>query len=124
VQGRLALEPRFEAPVRPTVQPWQLAPVTDDQMRNPLNLIPPGQRPRVILRFSDQRELLVSGLLDGGSEIAQRPVVVDSPMEKGHVVLFANNPIYRGETIGSYFLVFNTLLNFDHLDAGRKLDTK
>ena len=124
VQGRLALEPRFEAPVRPTVQPWQLAPVTDDQMRNPLNLIPPGQRPRVILRFSDQRELLVSGLLDGGSEIAQRPAVVDSPMEKGHVVLFANNPIYRGETIGSYFLVFNTLLNFDHLDAGRKLDTK
>jgi len=124
VQGRLALDPRFEAPVRPTVQPWQLAPVTDDQMRNPLNLIPPGQRPRVILRFSDQRELLVSGLLDGGSEIAQRPVVVDSPMEKGHVVLFANNPIYRGETIGSYFLVFNTLLNFDHLDAGRKLDAK
>ena len=124
VQGRLALDPRFEAPVRPTVQPWQLAPVTDDQMRNPLNLIPPDQRPRVILRFSDQRELLVSGLLDGGSEIAQRPVVVDSPMEKGHVVLFANNPIYRGETIGSYFLVFNTLLNFDHLDAGRKLDTR
>ena len=110
--------------MRPTVLPWQLAPITDDQMRNPLNLIPPDQRPRVILRFSDQRELLVSGLLDGGSEIAQRPVVVDSPMEKGHVVLFANNPIYRGETIGSYFLVFNTLLNFDHLDAGRKLDAR
>jgi hypothetical protein len=124
VQGRLALEPRFEAPVRPTVQPWQLAPITDDQLRNPLNVIPPDQRPRVILRFSDQRELLVSGLLDGGGEIAQRPVVVDSPMEKGHVVLFANNPIYRGETIGSYFLVFNTLLNFDHLDAGRKLDAR
>ena len=46
------------------------------------------------------------------------------PVDKGHVVLFANNPIWRGETIGSYFLVFNTLLNFDNLNAGRKLDAK
>ena len=106
------------------VQPWQYAPVTDDQLRNPLNLIPPDQRPRVILRFSDQRDLLVSGLLDGGTDIAQRPAVVDSPMEKGHVVLFANNPVYRGETIGSYFMVFNTIMNFDNLNAGRKLDAK
>jgi len=49
---------------------------------------------------------------------------VDVPVEKGHVVLFSNNPIWRGETQGSYFLVFNALLNHDHLDAGRKLDEK
>ena len=65
----------------------------------------------------------MSGLLDG-NDVAQRPVVVDSPLEKGHVVLFGNNPIYRGETIGSYFLVFNTMLNWDNLNAGRKLDAK
>ena len=47
-------------------------------------------------------------------------VVVDVPVEKGHVVLFANNPIYRGETIGSYFMVFNTILNFDNLGVGRR----
>jgi hypothetical protein len=49
---------------------------------------------------------------------------VDVPVGKGHVVLFANNPIYRGETRGSYMMVFNTLLNFDSLDAGRKVDEK
>ena len=76
------------------------------------------------LRFADQNELLVSGLLNGGGDIAQRPVVVDVPMEKGHVVLFANNPLYRGETIGRYSLVFNTMLNLDNLNAGRKLDEK
>ena len=97
---------------------------TDEQLRNPLNIIPPEFRPRVALRFADQNELLVSGLLQGGGDIAQRPVVVDVPVDKGHVVLFANNPIWRGETIGSYFLVFNTLLNFDNLNAGRKLDAK
>jgi hypothetical protein len=122
-QGRLALDPRNDVPQRRPVQPWQAAPVTDEQLRNPLNIIPPALRPRVVLRFSDQRDLLASGLLDG-SDVAQRPVVVDAPLGKGHVILFANNPVYRGETIGSYFLVFNTLLNFDHLDAGRKLDTR
>ena len=68
--------------------------------------------------------MLVSGLLDGGADIAQRPLVVDVPIEKGHVVLFSNNPVWRGETIGSYFMVFNTMLNFDNLNAGRKLDQK
>ncbi|HUQ48529.1 MAG TPA: hypothetical protein VM053_09830, partial [Gemmatimonadaceae bacterium] len=122
-QGRSALDPRNEAPKRKPVQPWQAAPVTDEQLRNPLSVIPPALRPRVVLRFSDQRALLVSGLLDG-NDVAQRPVVVDVPSGKGHVVLFGNNPVYRGSTIGSYFLVFNTLLNFDRLDTGRKLDPK
>jgi hypothetical protein len=124
VQGRPALDERFRAPARPTVQPWQLAPVTDDMLRNPTNLIPPEQRPRVILRFSDQRDLLVSGLLGAGGNIAQRPVVVDVPVERGHVVLFANNPVWRGSTQGSYALVFNTIMHFDNLNAGRKLDEK
>ena len=119
------LSPKNVAPVRPPApQPWQYAVPTEEQMRNPLNIIPPDQRPRVPLRFADQRELLVSGLLDGGGDIAQRPVVVDVPMQKGHVVLFANNPLWRGETIGSYALVFNTMLNWDNLNDGRKLDEK
>jgi len=124
VQGRAALAPENEAPKQPDVKPWEAAPVTDDQLRNPVNIIPPDQRPRVVLRFSGQNDLLVSGLLDGGKGIAEHAVVVDVPMEKGHVVLFGNNPVYRGETIGSYALVLNTVLNFDHLDAGRKLDAK
>jgi hypothetical protein len=124
VQGFPQLDPRFLPAQRPTVQPWQYAQITDDQLRNPLNIIPPDQRPRVILRYGEQRDLLASGLLDGGADIAQRAVVVDVPMEKGHVVLFGNNPVYRGETIGSYFLVFNTILHFDNLNAGRKIDPR
>jgi hypothetical protein len=127
VQGRPADEPTNlpPAPEPQQVQPWQYALPTDEVLkRNPATLIPPRFRPRVALRFDAQNSLLVSGLLEGGGDIAQRPVVVDVPVGKGHVVLFANNPIYRGETIGSYFLVFNTILNFDNLDAGRKLDPK
>jgi Zinc carboxypeptidase len=127
VQGRPAEEGHNLTPLPPVqqVQAWQYALPTEEALkRNPANVIPPQFRPRVAVRFDTQNTLLVSGLLDGGADIAQRPVVVDVPVGKGHVVLFANNPIYRGETLGSYFMVFNTILNFDSLDAGRKLDVR
>jgi hypothetical protein len=111
-----------EAPEDPRAEPWQAMPVTAEQLRNGFNVIPPADRPRVVLRYGDNRDLLVSGLLDGGNEIAQRPMVIDVPVGKGHVVLFSNNPVWRGETRGSYFLVFNTILNHDNLRAGRMLD--
>jgi len=116
--------PAQAAPDPPKVEPWQYAPILEEQRRNATNIIPPQFRPRVVMRYGDAKDLLVSGLLDGGGDLAQRPMVVDVPVEKGHVVLFSNNPIWRGETQGSYFLVFNALLNHDHLDAGRKLDEK
>jgi hypothetical protein len=119
-QGRTDVEP----PVDPKVDAWQAVPVTDEQLRNGINVIPPGSRPRVILRYADNKDLLVSGLVENGSEIAQHPAVVDVPLDKGHVVVFSNNPIWRGETKGSYFLVFNAMMNFDRLDAGRKLDPR
>jgi hypothetical protein len=34
-------------------------------------------------------------------------------------VLFANNPMWRDETGGSYFFLLNAIMNWDHLDAGR-----
>ena len=124
-QGFPQLDPRNQRPAAPpAVQPWQYAIPTEEQLRTPLNIIPPDQRPRVVLRFADQNQLLVSGLLQGGGDIAQRPVVVDVPMEKGHVVLFANNPIWRGSTIGTYAIVWNAIMNFDSLNAGRKPDAR
>ena len=66
----------------------------------------------------------ITGTIHSSEAGAPTPIVVNVPMQKGHVVLFANNPIWRGETIGSYFLVFNTILNFDNLNAGRKLDPR
>ncbi|HYB54060.1 MAG TPA: hypothetical protein VEG84_09350, partial [Thermoanaerobaculia bacterium] len=116
VVGRVAVE----APETPKAETWEALPLTDEQKRNNPFVIPPASRPRVALRYGDARELLVSGLLENGGEIAQHPAVVDVPVEKGHIVLFSNNPFWRGETRGSECLVFNAILNFDSLNAGRK----
>ena len=116
--------PPVEAPEIPTAETWQAVPLTDEQLRNGINVIPPAMRPRVVFRYADNKDLFVSGLLDGGDEIAQHPMIVDVPSGQGHIVLFSNNPMWRGQTRGSYFLVFNAILNFDNLNAGRKLDEK
>ncbi|MGI8836718.1 MAG: M14 family zinc carboxypeptidase [Pyrinomonadaceae bacterium] len=116
VQGR----PAVEVPEPPKAETWEALPLTDEQRRNAIGLIPADQRPRVVLRYADMKDLFVSGLLDGGDEIAQHAAVIDSPLGRGHVVLFSTNPMWRGQTKGSYFLVFNTILNFDNLNAGRK----
>jgi Zinc carboxypeptidase len=110
-----------EVPEEPHAETWEALPLTDEQLRNPVNVIPPAERPRVVLRYANNNELLVSGLLDNGGELAQHAAVIDSPFGQGHVVMFSNNPFWRSETKGSYFLVFNAILNFDSLSAGRKL---
>jgi hypothetical protein len=120
-QGR----PPAEIPDPPArVELWEAPPVTDENRRNAVGLIPPAFRPRVVVRYADSRDLFVSGLLDGGDEIAQRPAVIDVPQGNGHVLLFSTNPFWRGQTKGSYMLVYNAILNWDNLNAGRKLDQK
>ena len=116
--------PGVEAPEEPTSEIWEAPPVTDEQRRNGFRVIPPANRARVIFRYADKKDLLISGLIEGGDEIAQHPAVVDVPSGSGHVVLFSINPVYRGETRGTYSMVLNTILNFDSLDAGRKLAEK
>jgi hypothetical protein len=116
IQARPYMPP--EKPVKRTPHEQELY-VPEDLQEFARWAIPPAdQQPRVVLRFAAEKDLLLSGMITGANEIAEKPAVVDVPHGKGHVVLFANNPIWRAETTGSYFLVFNAILNFDHLNAG------
>jgi zinc carboxypeptidase len=110
-QGRKIAEPD------PLVkqQPWEPKPLDEEQTRNNPLVIPAQSRPDVILRFSDAKTLLLDGLLDKGGSIAEHAVVVNAHLGQGNVLLFGNNPVYRGETIGTYPLVFNAILNSQHL---------
>ncbi|HUW52531.1 MAG TPA: M14 family zinc carboxypeptidase [Rhodanobacter sp.] len=115
-EARAAAEP----PALPDVKPWQALPLNAEQTRNNPWVIPADQRPQVILRFADAKHLLIAGLLDGADQMAERAAVVDARYGKGHVLLFASNPIWRGETIGSYPLVLNAIVHFDQLDKPLK----
>jgi hypothetical protein len=115
-QGR----PYAAPPARPALPPGEEPPLDAYEREMMRGYLPPPElQPRVIMRFADEKDLLVSGMLAGGRELANRPVIVDIPRGKGHVVLFANNPMWRDETHGSYFLLFNAMLNYDQLGTGR-----
>ncbi len=79
---------------------------------------------RVILRFSQKEKLLISGMLAGGEELQNKAAVIDVPLGKGHILLFAINPMWRYETHGNFFLLFNAALNYKNLDAGRPKASK
>ena len=99
----------------PSPKPWQPTALNGEQTRNNAFLIPAEDRPDVILRFAAAKKLLLSGLLENPGPIAQKAIVVDAHYGHGNVLLFGNNPVYRAETIGTYALVFNAILNYDQL---------
>jgi hypothetical protein len=108
VQGR-----RPVAPAPPGAQ--------DEMMQEQMRAFQPtpAERPRTILRFADEKDLLISGMLAGGRELAGKAAVVDVPKGKGHYLLFAINPMWRQETQGSFMLLLNAAMNFESLGVGR-----
>ena len=92
---------------------------------DPVQIPPLASRPRVVLRFAtNEKDLLISGMLAGGSELAGKAAVVDVPVGRGHVVMFASNPMWRHQTHGSFSLLFNAILHYDHLGVGRSEPTR
>jgi len=115
-QGRPYVPPSPQPSLRPGEEP----PIPEEFLESLRPFLPPPEaRPRVVLRFAEERDLLVAGMLAGGRELANRPAVIDVPVGKGHALLFAINPMWRQQTQGSFFLLFNALLNYDHLHVGR-----
>jgi len=79
----------------------------------------PTQHPRVVMQFPAKADdILLSGMLSGGQALTKKALLVDVPDGKGHMVLYGMRPFWRWQTQGSYFLGFNAILNWDHLDAG------
>jgi hypothetical protein len=77
-------------------------------------------RPRVVMQFPTKPDdMLLSGTLAGGQALSGRAQLIDAPLGKGHVVMFAIRPFWRWQTQGSYFLGFNAIMNWNDLDAGK-----
>jgi hypothetical protein len=101
-----------EPPLLHKPKPWEPMPLTVEQTRNNPYVIPEHDRPEVLLRYAASKDLLVAGLLDHGDALAEHAAVVAAHLGRGTTLLFANNPLYRGETIGSYALVTNAILSY------------
>ena len=78
-------------------------------------------RPRVVMSWpASPRDMLLSGVLQGGENLSNRPNVIDSPVGKGHVVMFTIRPFWRWQTQGTFIMGFNTIMNWNDLSATGK----
>jgi len=76
--------------------------------------------PRVIMTFpASPKDMLLSGVLSGGENLSNRAAIVDEPIGAGHVVMFAIRPFWRWQTQGTFILGFNSILNWNDLNAGK-----
>ena len=66
-------------------------------------------QPHVVARFPD-KEVLYSGWLLGEPKIAKKAALVEVPVGKGRVVLFAFRPQFRGQPHATFKVLFNALL--------------
>jgi hypothetical protein len=70
-------------------------------------LEPTSDDARVIARFADAKELLLSGWLLGAEKLANKGAIVEAKRGKGRVIMFAFRPQYRGQSIATLPFLFN-----------------
>jgi hypothetical protein len=79
----------------------------------PLLTVPrPDRAQQVLMQFPGGDTNVLSGLMKGANEIRNRPAIVDVPVEKGRVILFATNPCYRWQNFGEFRMLFNAIMNY------------
>jgi hypothetical protein len=74
----------------------------------------------VLARYPGGDSNVLSGLMRGADEIANRPFAIEVPggyNGKGRVVLFSNNPIYRWQNHAEFNMVFNAMMNWNDMGS-------
>jgi len=64
---------------------------------------------RVISRYPDTSDLLLSGWLEGGDYFNGKANVVEIPYGSGRIVLIGFDPIYRAQAQASFKYIFNSI---------------
>ena len=69
-----------------------------------------GSDVRVIARYpSDPKQVLLSGWALGAEKIAGKAALVEFTIGKGKIVLFGFRPQYRGQSLATFPLLFNSI---------------
>jgi hypothetical protein len=77
----------------------------------PLLSVPDDMEKHVILRYAEEGDVCLSGIVKGEKDIKGKAAILDVPLGQGRVVMFTFNPFWRDTNHGVYAFVFNALLN-------------
>ena len=80
----------------------------------PLLNVPDTDRAKqVLMKFPGGDKAVLSGLMKGANEITNRPAIVDVPVGKGRILMFATNPCYRWTNHGEFGMLFNSIMHYN-----------
>ncbi|MEA2559324.1 MAG: hypothetical protein QOH06_828 [Acidobacteriota bacterium] len=63
----------------------------------------------------EDKRLVLSGFIQGEEQVNGKPAILDVPVGKGRVILYAFNPLHRYLNLSDFRLVYNVLLNWNDL---------
>ncbi|MBI1761900.1 MAG: hypothetical protein HYR56_10735, partial [Acidobacteria bacterium] len=75
---------------------------------------------QILMRYPGGDKSVLSGLMRGANEITNRPAIVDVPVGKGRVLMFAGNPCYRWQNHGEFGMLFNAVLHYNDWGGMKK----
>jgi len=120
--------------VRPTAQFYAPGPIVEAEILRPMHPIFYGYTDTIVpvrwaggpllrvngadgrawtlARFPGNDRSVLSGLMRGVAETRGRPAILDVPVGRGRVVMFATNPAYRWQNLGEFNMLANAILHF------------
>ena len=81
----------------------------------PLLSVAERDKSQILMQFTGTEKSVLSGLMRGAGEVKNRPAIVEVPVERGRVIMFATNPCYRWQNHGEFQMLFNTILHHNDL---------
>ena len=81
--------------------------------RSPVFEVLDESRVKVIAKYpSDSKSILLSGWVLGAEKIASKAALVEIKMGKGKIILFGFRPQYRGQSLATFPLLFNSMAGY------------
>lgn len=111
------IEAEIQAPESPIFYGYTSKTLPVRYGNGPLLTVPENLKDRVLMKYPGSEKSVLSGLFKGVGEIRDRPAIIDLPVGKGQIVLFAGNPCYRFQNHGEFGMLFNSILHWNDLPS-------
>jgi hypothetical protein len=114
------VEAVIEQPTHPIFYGYTEKTVPVRYANGPLLRVPTEDQAKwVLMQYTGTDRSVLSGFMRGVAETRGKPAILDVPVGRGRVILFATNPCYRWQNLGEFNMLANAILYYNQLPRSR-----